>query len=479
MTAQVDQSGATLALSRFITAAAAPTLSKEAREGVKAAILGVLGTGLAGAQTSAAARVREFVLSMDSTPVAQLWGRPERAGLPLAALANGVAAHLMDWDDLSESAQAHLSVAIVPAALALAEHLELAGRALVDAYVVGFEVAACLGRAMNPFLVENGWHATGVLGSIAATAAACRVIGNDANTTGMALGIAVSSASSLLINTSTETQALHAGFAARAGVEAALLAKAGVGASQEAISGRFGLAGVYAEIGEERLATELARLGTVRDLEITGINLKAYPCCASAHRPVEAVLDLAGTYGVTWDNVDRIWCRISQLAHRKLHHSEPTSPLQAKVHLPYCIAAALEDRGLEEGSFSEERIHSTSFQDRMRRVQVTVHPDQRERRPPDAEFADVTLFLRDGQELTALVQRPQGAHDRPLGVARVRAKFRAGAQATLGGAQADACIAAVEALDELDNVRDVVRLLRPQPTAQTRGSGFRESSRRL
>src|SRR5262249_56758582 len=120
-----------------------------------------------------------------------------RASATGAALANGAAAHALDFDDMCFVSLAHPSAPLVSGALAAAELVGASGRALLDAYVVGFEIEARLGRTMNPKHYQRGWHCTSTLGTIGAAAAASRILGLDAAAAGHALAIAASSACGL------------------------------------------------------------------------------------------------------------------------------------------------------------------------------------------------------------------------------------------------------------------------------------------
>src|SRR5882672_4022367 len=157
-----------------------------------------------------------------------------------AALANGTAAHALDYDDMCFVSLAHPSAPLVAAALAAADASGPTGRALLDAYVVGFELEARLGRAMNPRHYQRGWHCTSTLGTIGAAATASRLLGPDREAAGHALAIAASEASGIKENFGSMVKPLHAGLAARNGVIAALLAQAGMTASQAAIDGPQG-----------------------------------------------------------------------------------------------------------------------------------------------------------------------------------------------------------------------------------------------
>ena len=144
---------------------------------------------LAGA-AEPAARIVQRVVEKDGEGPCLVLGTTLSASAANAALANGTAAHALDYDDMCFVSLAHPSAPLVAAALAVAGLVPVAGCALLDAYIVGFEVEGRLGRAMNPRHYQRGWHCTSTLGTIGAAAAAARLLALDAAATGHALAIA-------------------------------------------------------------------------------------------------------------------------------------------------------------------------------------------------------------------------------------------------------------------------------------------------
>ena len=182
----------------------------------------------------------------------------------------------------------HPTVPLLPAAFALAEAGGCTGEQLLRAYVVGFEVEARLGQALGRPHYERGWHATSTLGVFGATAASGVLLGLDAGALRRAFGIAVSRASGTRANFGTDTKPLHAGLAARAGLEAAQLAQRGVTAREDALEMDMGLADLYGG----RVPFELPSLDDGFALERPGVELKPYPSCRFTHRAIDAVLSL-------------------------------------------------------------------------------------------------------------------------------------------------------------------------------------------
>src|SRR4051812_7804895 len=153
-----------MTLSSFVAAAAPPA---EARAVAARAFLDTVGVALAGAIEPAALIVQR-VVEHDGPGAHAILGTARRASAANAALANGTAAHALDYDDMCFVSLAHPSAPLVPAALAAAESEGLSGRAVLDAYVVGFEIEARLGRLMNPRHYQRGWHCTSTLGALGA-----------------------------------------------------------------------------------------------------------------------------------------------------------------------------------------------------------------------------------------------------------------------------------------------------------------------
>jgi 2-methylcitrate dehydratase PrpD len=233
------------------------------------AILDGLACAVAGRDERVTRELRGFALEQGSHPRATLWGSGERVSPALAALVNGAAAHALDFDDVSWAMNGHPTVPLLPAAFASAEALGCSGEDLLRAYVVGFEVEARLGQALGKPHYERGWHATSTLGVFGATAASAVLLGLDEAGLRRAFGIALSRAAGTRANFGTDTKPLHAGLAARAGLEAAELALRGVGAREDAFEMSMGLADLYG--GATPFA--LPPLDAGLDLERPGVEL--------------------------------------------------------------------------------------------------------------------------------------------------------------------------------------------------------------
>ena len=153
-----------------------------------------------------------------------------KTSVTMAAYVNGALSHALDYDDVihvNPLWMGHPSVAILPAIFSVAERENRSGQDLILAYSVGIEIYTKVGLLCGDTAYKNGWHNTSYIGTMAAAGAVARLLGLDAMAVGQAFGIAGSMASGLRQNFGTMVKPLHAGIAARNGVEAAYLARRG------------------------------------------------------------------------------------------------------------------------------------------------------------------------------------------------------------------------------------------------------------
>jgi 2-methylcitrate dehydratase PrpD len=296
-------------------------------------------------------------------------GARRRAPAADAALANGTAAHALDYDDMCFVSLAHPSAPLVPAGLAAAELAGGSGAALHDAYVVGFEIEARLGRIMNPRHYQRGWHCTSTLGSVGAAAVASRLLGLGAEATGHAIALAASAASGLKENFGTMVKPLHAGLAARNGVLAARLAGNGMTANPIALDGPQGFLRAM-DSEREGPADEIADLGRRFEIVDTGITVKLYPSCAGTHPALDAILDLRARHGFGSSEVESVEVAVDGITPTVLIYDRPSSALEAKFSMPFCAAAAIIHGRVGIDTFAAASLRDAAMASLMERLTV-------------------------------------------------------------------------------------------------------------
>lgn len=447
----------TAQLAEFVARAVPP---QEALDAAAAAVRDTVGVVLAGA-IEPAARMVQALAGDEGRGDSAVLGTSLRTGAGAAAMANGVAAHALDYDDMCFVSLAHPSCALMPAALAACEIAGASGHTLLEGYVVGFELECRLGKAMNPrHYHDRGWHCTSTIGTVGAAAAAARVLGLPPAETAHALGIAASSACGLKENLGSMVKPLHAGMAARNGVMAAQLARRGYRASERSLDGPQGfLAAMDAQ--HRDLTPAVTALGTFWDILTTGITVKLYPSCAATHPPLDVLLDLRYAEDVSPDDVESIDIQVDSMTPRLLIYDRPATGLEGKFSMPFCAAAALVDGHVGISTFDVSRIQAPDIQALMPRV--TMRANTAFNNTPPLSHTIVTVRLRGGRVFERSSNGARGYPVHPASDTQLSAKFSECARRVLPAAVADEAWAMLSALDTVEQMSVLTRLLSPAP----------------
>jgi 2-methylcitrate dehydratase PrpD len=323
--------GLTRALAERSAGLGAADLPDDVIEISRQALMDWFGVALGGCREAAPELVLAAMGGGDSGP-ATLVGRGTRRSAMVAATVNGTASHALDFDDVNMLAIAHVSAAVLPAALALAEELELDAQALLVGYIAGYETIGRVGAAIGPEPYLRGHHATGTLGAFGAAAACARLLGLDAERTAVALGLAATQAAALKCHFGTMAKPLHAGRAAAAGLLAARLAAGGFTARDSAIEAEQGFAALAGGGCDEAAALADPPSGWyVRD------NLfKHHASCFLTHSMLEGLGEL-----LDGRPVERVVVHISELERGTCAIASPASGLEVKFSLVHLAAMVL------------------------------------------------------------------------------------------------------------------------------------------
>jgi 2-methylcitrate dehydratase PrpD len=333
----------------------------------------------------------------------------------------------------------------------------LTGRAVLDAYVVGFEIEARLGRLMNPRHYQRGWHCTSTLGTVGAAAAVSRLLCLDAAAAGHALAIAASEASGLKENFGTMVKPLHAGLAARNGVLAALLAQRGMTASARALDGPQGF--LHALDSEAAgLGEAITDLGERWEMVDTGITVKLYPSCAGTHPALDAILDLRRREGFGADEVERIDIDVDAIVPTILIYDRPATGLEGKFSLPFCAAAAVVFGRVGIDTFEAASLTNPEVTALMPRVAMRVDPSLDGAGPPLTQ-ARIAIALRDGRVLTQRADGARGYPAHPASDEELDAKFRACAGRALTEPSVARALELLRTIEEIEDVRSLTTVL--------------------
>jgi 2-methylcitrate dehydratase PrpD len=382
------------------------------------ALADTFAVAIAGSKEESVTRVRRYVdglslgASHDSARKgtnASIWGAFGKvASVEGAALANGVAAHALDFDDASSPMSGHPSSALFPALVALGEARRVNGRRLIEAYLIGFEICCRLGRALDRVHYAKGWHMTSSVGTVAAAVACSYLIGLDSLHISHAIGLAVAQTGGSRANFGTDAKAFQVGQCNAAALRASLLAEAGFTSSVTALDGKAGYTQLYSNA--EDLSSALEGLGEgPLEIERSGIEVKKYAACYAVHRPLDGLFHLMRTHGVQFDDVEDVSIETSSGALALLSSGIPRSGVEGKFSMSYAVAAALVDRRIGLSTFTDKAVRRPQIRDMMNRITASERGGDMIPR-----FATITIRLKSSNIVSHRVDTLHGSPTSPL-----------------------------------------------------------------
>lgn len=417
---------------------------------VRRAIVDTVAVAVAGRSEPAVTKL----LAVHGTPALTPWAVPTEANRPDdVARVNGTAGHALDFDDAAHDVNGHPSVVLVTAVLAMASDDDTLS-AVTEAYAVGHEVWAMLAEALpGDEHYAKGWHATSSMGTVAAAAAVARLLGLDVERTRMALGTAASMSAGSRQAFGSMTKPFHAGMAAANGVLAARLGEAGFTSDDHQVEGPFGY---LALLGADGVARQPVHPPTGPALlSRVGVNIKRYPCCYFAHRAIDAAVQLRDE-GLDAADVADVEVVVQPEGLAALPHTRPSTGLQAKFSMQYCIAAGLTGGVPTLADFEDAatgRAELTDLLPRIRPREAATPPVGPAEYP--GRFAVVRATTHDGEVREVRVDTAIGDARRPLSDEDLRVKaascLRTGG---VGEADVDVALEHLAALDPAMTVDD-------------------------
>jgi len=424
-------------------------IPEPARELARPCVLDYFGVALAGAGDELVRLLIDEMNESGGAPQASVIGLELRLPALSAALVNGAAAHALDYDDVNMAMPGHPSVAILPALLALAELRRSSGREVATAFVAGYETACRIGAALRPGHYNLGFHSTGTIGSFGAAAACARLLGLDAKTTAIALGIAGTQAAGLKSQFGTMCKPFHAGKAAQNGLLAARLAARGFSSRADVVECVQGFALTH---GPD-FAPEAALAEPEGGLHLFANLFKYHAACYLTHAPIECARRLRTDHRLEPDAIAGITLRLDASCERVCNIPAPSDGLQSKFSLRQTVAMAL--AGVDTaslGAYSAENARDPRLVGLRERVVL----DWQESWPQT--LSELELELVDGRRLTARHDAGIPASDIADQGRRLAAKFDSLVEPVLGPPRTRELRETIAALDDLPDIARLTRL---------------------
>jgi 2-methylcitrate dehydratase PrpD len=450
-------------LAHFICNTNYEDLAPEIITKAKAAILDYIGVAMAGSQEPSGRMIGELVREYQSTPEATVIGGRFKSSCAVAALANGTASHVQDYDDCLDyptAGLAHPTTGVFSGILAVGEKSHLPGRDLITAYCLGVEAYGKIGLLPGAGVGSNrGWEWTGVLGVMGSVAAISKLLKLNEYQTMMGFGIAATTACSLIRNFGSMAGHLHGGNAARNGIEAALLAQKGYTATYPGIiEGPGGFYNAFTShpdpVPEKIQQERLDSLANPWSLISPGLMFKSYPCAHLSHFGVYGALQLRQEHSIDWQQIEEIEFRIPHILERMSTTPAPQNGVQGRFNLAYCLCRALIHGEIDFGFFTDEAVKDPITRQLMSKVRwVVVH---QESLVGPFGYQEIVLKMKDGNIYRRKVEHPRGEPQKPQTEEELADKFR---KCALYARYDEKTISKIKAMvTDLDNVADISQL---------------------
>ncbi|MFN9489234.1 MAG: MmgE/PrpD family protein [Betaproteobacteria bacterium] len=445
-----DSADVTRWLARRLVASRREEVSADVRHEAARALLNWCGCAIGASRHETVDNLLAALLPFAGVPQAQILGRRERTDCLHAALANGVASHVFDFDDTHARA-IHPSAPVYPAILALAEWKKISGADLVHAFVLGVEAECRIGLSVFPEHYMIGWHITGTAGVFGAAAAAGKLLGLNEQQMAWALGIAATQSSGLREMFGSMCKSLHPGRAAQGGLAAALMAEKNFTSSEQGIEAKRGFGHVMSTKFDPSIIT--ADWG--RSWELSQNMYKPYACGLVVQGTIDGCIQLRNEQGLKPEMIESVDLRVSPIVFELTAKENPQTGLEGKFSVFHAAAVALHTGKAGEAQFSDASVLDP----------VTVALRRRVRIERDESIgrvqSHISIRTRDGRVLERHVVHALGTLERPMSDADLEAKFRGLAEGILDDRQADEVIRLCWDVEHLPDAGTIARAAAP------------------
>ena len=427
----------------------------------KLCILDGLGVALFGSTLPWTGLVRDMAISEGATPAASFWGTPHRGSIAQAALVNGTAGHAFEMDDIHKQSIVHPNSLACPVAFGFAEAYGssgLNGRDVLTAIIAGYEVGTRVGNAATMALFLRGFHPQGTSGVFVAAATAGRILALSPEQMQHALGISGSLGSGLMAaQEGAMVKRLHAGRAAQAGVQAALLAQRGFTGISDVLEAGYGgfLSSFSGQPDPPRLTDGL---GTT--WQTSEVGFKLYPSVTSIHTALDALDTVMAEQRLQAGDIERISVGCSHMTF--VHTAWPYKPAgvtAAQMNLFYGLAMIALHRDASVGQYTESRLSDPAALSFMQRITAFEDAGLEAMGAPFRHACRLELTTTDGRSFRHERLARRGSPEDAVGDAEIERKFAANVHDILSDSDAADLRRQVDRLDRLDDTGEMIRRL--------------------
>ena len=443
---------ATETISNWIVDTSYEDIPPEAIQAARESYFDCMGVALSGSVQPLGKIITEYVREQGGTPESTVLGSGIRAPAGSAALANGTFGCALDMDP------GPIMAGMAPAVLAVGERIGASGRDLLEAFVVGNELAVALGAVSQHNLEQRGIHP--IWGGRISVAAACaKLLDFDSHRTAMAMGLATSTEGGLVSNAGTMTKPLHPGLIAKDGVMAALLVEKGFTGLDHVFDHPSGWYGASLSEGTADMQPVAQALGHPIRIQETKY-IRRYPCCYTNHGMLDSILYLMKEHNFDYRDVESLEM-VQLYGSLVMLFGEPKDDHEARFSALYSAAAALVEGKAGIDTFSEEKVNDPAIKETMGKVRIKVKSRWEEHPDDDDAGVPVKITLNDGRVLEHTTPMDQifGSQKNPWSMDAIVAKFRNNAGMALPSDKVEQAIKTWSKVDEVKDLGPAIKTL--------------------
>lgn len=383
---------------------------------------------------------------INSAEQVSLFGRSEKVDILLATLLNGMSSHIFDFDDTHLDTIHHPSGPVAPVVMALGEKLNLSGKKILHAFILGCEAELRIANAVYPSHYQKGWHITSSTGVFGSAIAAGILLDLNEEQLVYALGLAGTQTFGLREMFGSMTKPFHPGKAAQNGLLAALLAKHGFTSSKQVLEAKRGFANVTAPSHD----LEKVNVNWGTDWELLKNSFKPYACGIVLHPSIDACIAFKN-YALP-DEVERIELTVNPYVLELTGKKEPKTGLEGKFSIYHTASIAFLEGDASEEQYSNEKVLHPDYVKFREKIFPIVNDNMAE------DKVDARMFLNDGRVIDVNIENATGSIQNPMTDEALKKKFNTLTKNIINSQEAELLTSYLYTLEHLENLAPVIHV---------------------
>lgn len=448
---------ATEALAKWATLLASSSLPDSVQTAALRSLYNYIGCTIAGSNHPAVTKAHKALQPFFGPATSSLIGHQgnEKTDAQHAALLNGIASHVHDYDDTHLATIIHPTGPIASAVLAYAEYKgDVSGQDVLLALTAGIEASCKIGLAVWPEHYDIGWHITSSTGSVGAAVAVGKLLNLNEEQMAYAIGLAAVQVVGLREMFGSDTKSFHPGRAAQSGLLAAVMASNGYTSSPQALEAKRGWANVVAGGGTPKLDQFISELGQKWEIEANAF--KPFPCGIVCHPVIDGCIQIHGELGGEGrriEDITKVETRVHPLVIELTSKRTPKDGLEGKFSVFHGGAVGLLYGKAGPAQYADEVVTDAAVIAVRDKIDATSDPKLA------ADETYITVHFKDGAKVEKHVQHAVGSLEVPMTDKNLTEKFIDQSALVLGKESAQKASDIAWKIGEASNVADVLRSL--------------------